>query len=148
MNAPRVDKGASLTKIVAIVVWLFGTIMTFNFMNQTTSGSWEFIQLAAISFGIQLVLTLGQSPIWTGSTKTWQISAMSLFCLVSDVLINFGGALSVMAQVDASGSIQAFSSTFFGTSADFPMWVKGMLALIVSIAIAGLPEYLWRLDMK
>lgn len=140
----------NFTRIMAIVVWLFGATLTYSFLDQATSDQLELIPLIALSLGTQIVLTLGQSPIWTSRNgkPTPQFIFMSMFCLITDVIINFGGAIDVAAQLDMVNSVQDISATFFGATPSWPTWVSGIIALIISIAIAGLPEYLYNLNSK
>lgn len=126
-------------KVGAAIIWITGAYMTREFLGQITpleSGA-----LLLWAFVIQVVLTLGQSPVWRGRGD-----AISYTCLIADAVINFGGVMFFMANIDDSGSVQALSGAFFGSSGEWPLFVKGLLALFFAAIIAGLPEYLWKLD--
>jgi len=140
----------SFTKLMAIVVWLFGAMLTYVFLGEAAGDMLDFVPLVALSLGTQIVLTLGQSPIWVSRAgkNTPQIVFMSTFCLVLDVIINFGGAIDVTSKLQVVDSVRDIFATFFGTTPSWPTWVSGIIALIVSAAIAGLPEYLYNLDNK
>lgn len=113
--------------------------MTYAALDQISSFTPGALFMATII--IQFVLTLGQSPVWTGRGNM-----LSYTCLLIDTVFNFGGCMAFMANVDQMGSVQSMGVTFFQWSGELPMPLKGVLALFIAAVIAGLPEYLWKLD--
>jgi len=125
-------------RIGAAVVWLIGAVMTYNFFAQTSDLGTGWLLLLTI--GVQIVLTLAQSPVWHGRG-----SLISYTAIAVDALINFGGVMYFVANIDQAGSTQALMSVF-GVSGGWPMPLKAVLAAFLSAVVAGLPEYLWRLN--
>ena len=126
-------------KVGAAVIWVIGAYMTYEFFGQITPLAAG--QLLLLTMAVQIVLTLGQSPVWRGRG-----SLISYALLAVDTVINFGGVMFFMANIDQAGSVQALSGALLGSSAPWPIFAKGLLALFFSAVIAGLPEFLWKLD--
>jgi hypothetical protein len=126
-------------KVGAGIIWTAGAVMTYQFFDQITSVEGPGILLVAIV--CQLVLTLAQGPVWRGRG-----GAIGYTALFIDAVINFGGVMFYLANIDQAGSVQAIMSSFFGMSGELPMIVKAVLALAIAAIVAGLPEYLWKLD--
>jgi hypothetical protein len=136
----RGGKGVSFSapKAAALVIWILGLGMTYAAINQMTTMNSFMAALLAVS--VQLALTVGQGPVWAGRGGVFAYSL-----LVIDAIINFGGVMAIFVNVDQVGSVQALQATFIGTSSMWPMWVKGIVALVISAGVAGLPEYFWSL---
>jgi hypothetical protein len=113
--------------------------MTYHALDQISNYSAG--ALFTMTVVLQLVLTLGQSPVWAGRG-----GMLSYVCLFIDATFNFGGVMSFMVNVDQMGSVQAMGATFFQWGGDLPLPLKGALALFLAAVIAGLPEYLWKMD--
>src|SRR5688500_12945520 len=107
-------------KIGAAVIWLTGAYMTYAAFDQMTP--WSPGSLFLMTAVTQIILTLGQSPVWRGRG-----GLIAYTCLLVDAVINFGGVMSFMVNVDAMGSVQSLGSTFFGWSGDLPLPMKGVL---------------------
>ena len=124
-------------KVAAVVVWLLGCFMTAVVITELTEvqGFGAFAAGAAL----QLVLTFTQSRVWSGRGDIIAYAALAV-----DAAINFGGVMSVIVNIDRVGSVQALTATMVGYSGAWPMWAKGLLALIIAALIAGLPEKLWK----
>lgn len=127
-------------KVAAGLIWGLGCFMTVAALSQAAPPEMSQGVIVGLALGLQVVLTLGQSPVWAGRG-----GLISYVLLATDAIINFGGTMAVLANIDDVGSVQAMSATFIGYSGEWPMVVKGVLALFVSAVIAGLPEYLWSL---
>jgi hypothetical protein len=127
-------------KIAAGLIWGLGCFMTIAALSQAAPPEMSGGAIMALAIGLQVVLTLGQSPVWAGRG-----GLISYVLLGTDAIINFGGTMAVLANIDDVGSVQAMTATFVGYGGEWPMFVKGLLALFVSAVIAGLPEYLWSL---
>lgn len=130
---------ASPAKIAAGIIWVMGCIMTYAAIDQMVD--WGSGAILMFALALQAVLTAGQSPVWRGRG-----SLISYALLLVDTIINFGGTMAVLVNVDDVGSVQALAATFAAYSGEWPLWIKGLLALGVSAMIAGLPEFLWKLD--
>lgn len=130
------DRG---TKIGAVVIWLIGTVMTYAALDQMTD--WEGGKTLMAAVALQVVLTVGQSPVWRGRG-----GVISYVMLAVDAVINFGGTMAILANIDQMGSVQAITATFLDYSGDWPGWLKGLLALVAAAFVAGLPEFLWHMD--
>jgi hypothetical protein len=130
--------GATLPgyRIIAGVIWATGLFMTFNFFDQITELGVGQTLLAAMV--CQVILTWGQSPVWSGRGGLIGWVALSL-----DALINFGGIMFFVANIDQAGSVIALAGSF-GVSGEWPMLVKAIIALVLSAIVAGLPEYFWK----
>lgn len=126
-------------KVGAGVIWVVGAVMTYQFFDQITEATGGGVLMVAVV--CQLVLTLAQGPVWRGRG-----GAISYAALFVDAVINFGGVMFYLANIDQAGSVQAIMSSFLGMSGEMPMIVKATLALIVAAIVAGLPEFLWKLD--
>lgn len=126
-------------KVGASIIWAVGAVMTYAALDQISDYSPG--GLFMLTIVIQIILTLAQSPVWRGRG-----TIIGYTCLAIDAIFNFGGTMSFMANLDQMGSVQAMASTFFSWSAELPMPLKGVIALFLSAIIAGLPEYLWKLD--
>ena len=123
-------------KIAAFVIWCLGVYMTNKFFEQMGFGGEYRVFLA---LAIQVVLTMGQGPVWAGRGNI-----LSYSLLFFDALINFGGCLAFSTGLDRAGSVQAFTGSFFSWNGDFPVLFEAIVALFIASLIAGLPEYLWK----
>jgi hypothetical protein len=123
-------------KIAGGVVWFLGVGMTYAAVDQMTA--WDSGATIFFAIGLQIALTLGQTPVWAGRGDVFSYAA-----LLTDSVINFGGVFAVLVNLDQMGSLQALTS-LVGFYGPWPMWVKGVVALAVSALVAGLPEYLWK----
>lgn len=126
-------------KVGSAIIWTVGAVMTYAAFDQISG--WSPGTLFIMTVVAQVILTLGQSPVWRGRGNL-----MSYTCLVVDAVINFGGVMAFMVNVDQMGSVQSLGATFFGWAGELPLPLKGGLALFFAAVIAGLPEFLWRLD--
>jgi hypothetical protein len=126
-------------KIGAGIIWGLGTFMTYRALDQMSD--WTNGTIFMIAIGLQIALTLGQSPVWRGRGHI-----IGYACLAIDAIFNFGGVLSFVINMDQMGSIHAMASTFFEMDSEMPGPMKGVIALFIAALIAGLPEYLWKLD--
>lgn len=140
-DAPRGGSKANLspTKISAGVIWTIGLIMTFAALDQAVE--WNGAQVLGASILIQIALTFGQSPVWRGRGDIF-----SYTLLITDAVINFGGTMAIMVNIDDVGSVQAISATFANYNGEWPIWIKGLIALVAAAFVAGLPEYLWKVS--
>jgi hypothetical protein len=124
-------------RIIAGVIWATGLFMTYNFLDQITElGAGQTVIAAVVC---QVILTWGQSPVWNGRGGLIGWVALSL-----DALINFGGIMFFVANIDQAGSVIALAGSFGADGGDWPMWVKAIIALVLSAIVAGLPEYFWK----
>ena len=125
-------------KIAAAIIWFIGLSMTAVVVTELAPGV-----SSATAFGagvaLQLVLTLVQSRVWAGRGDLFGYVALFI-----DALINFGGVMAIMVNVDRVGSVQAFTASTIGYAGAWPDPLKALLALAVACAIAGLPERLWK----
>lgn len=126
-------------KVGAGIIWIVGCVMTYAAIDQATPWPAGWVLVAAVA--LQVVLTVGQSPVWAGRG-----SLISFTLLALDTIINFGGTMAIFANLDDVGSVQALTATFGGFSGEWPMWIKGCVALFFAAVVAGLPEFLWKLD--
>lgn len=126
-------------KLGASIIWAIGCGMTYAALDQMTD--WGPGALFGFTIALQAVLTFGQSPVWSGRG-----SLISYVMLGIDAVINFGGTMAVLVNLDQMGSVQALSATFADYQGDWPMWLKGIIALLAAALVAGLPEFLWKLD--
>ena len=123
-------------KIVSVLVWALGCFMTHQFFLQIRFGG-EFTFLLAVV--VQLVLTVAQGPVWAGRGNIISYTALAL-----DALINFGGVLAFVSNIDQSGSFQAFTGSLIGWTGNLPFWFEGLAACFLSAIVAGAPEALWK----
>ena len=126
-------------KIAAGIIWCLGLIMTTAAMGQMMPWQNGLI-LFGLAVGLQITLTVGQAPVWEGRGSLFAYALLGI-----DTVVNFGGTMAVLVNVDQVGSVQALQATFLGGAGAWPMWAKGGLSLVVSAGIAGLPEYFWNL---
>jgi len=126
-------------KVAASIIWGIGCIMTYAALDQMTD--WNPGALFGLTLALQIILTVGQSPVWSGRG-----SMISYALLVVDAVINFGGTMAILVNIDQMGSAMALTATFTGWQGIWPMWIKGVLALVAAAIVAGLPEFLWKLD--
>ena len=138
MAATTMSRGPSVpgNRIVSVLVWGLGCYMTHQFFVQIRFGG-EFTFLLAVI--VQLVLTVAQGPVWAGRGNIVSYTALAL-----DALVNFGGVLSFVANVDQSGSFQAFTGSLIGWTGNLPFWFEGLAACFLSAIVAGAPEALWK----
>lgn len=132
---------------IAVLMWGTGLYMTYQFLYQIVGAGlgmgWTFIT----SLILQIILTYGQSPVWNG-----RFGAIGVTCLLVDALINFGGVMFFIANIDRAGSVVALVGSFGvqvsnvggAASLDWPMGVKAIIALVFAAMIAGLPEFFWK----
>lgn len=133
-SAPRGKVSAN--KLAGFVIWAIGCWMTYAFLDQVTDWGGATSLFAAVAG--QFLLTKGQSPVWRGD-----FSVIPVAFLAADAVINFGGCMAVLANIDQAGSVKALAATFVAYEGTWPMPVKGVLALFVASIVAGTPEYFW-----
>jgi len=126
-------------KLGGFAIWIVGAWMTYSALD--VMSGWSGMQLLLLTIILQIVFTLGQSPVWKGKGGIFGYAL-----LAADTLFNFGGVMSFVVSIDQVGSVQAMAATFFSMDSAMPVVLKGFIALFISAIIAGLPEYLWKLD--
>lgn len=126
-------------RIGATAIWMVGAWMTYAALD--VMSGWSGMQLLILTIILQIVFTLGQSPVWKGRGDIFGYTL-----LAADALFNFGGVMSFVVDIDKVGSVQAVAATFFSMDSAMPTMLKGVIALFIATIIAGLPEYLWKLD--
>lgn len=126
-------------RVAAGIIWCLGLVMTTAALGQMTPLLNGLI-LFGLAVGLQIALTVGQTPVWEGRGSLFAYVLLGI-----DTVINFGGTMAMLVNVDQVGSVQALQATFLGGAGAWPMWAKGVLALMVSAGIAGLPEYFWNI---
>jgi len=126
-------------KVAAGILWAIGCVMTYAALDQMTD--WNPGTLFGLTLALQWGLTAGQSPVWRGRGD-----AISYTLLAVDAVINFGGTMAILVNIDQMGSVQALTATFADYQGAWPMWLKGIVALVAAAIVAGLPEFLWKLD--
>ena len=124
------------SKLTSVMIWGVGCYMTHAFFTQMNFGGDYRLFLAVV---IQVVLSIGQSPVWSGRGNI-----LSWALLIADAVINFGGCMSFSAGLDKTGSVQALLGSFAGWTGDIPTFIEAFLALFIAAIVAGLPEYLWK----
>lgn len=126
-------------KLGGFAIWIVGAWMTYAALD--VMSGWSGLQLLLLTIVLQIVFTLGQSPVWKGRG-----SVFGYALLAADTLFNFGGVMAFIVDIDKVGSVQAMAATFLQMDSTMPLLLKGVIALFISALIAGLPEYLWKLD--
>jgi hypothetical protein len=139
-------KSIGIGKILAVLVWMLGLSTTIAFMvSLGINLGWFTYPFAFLaSLVLQGVLTYLESPIWDFEWK----KPASWFSLAVDVFINFSGSWIIVKAIPGSGPGKALQEVT-GWSIE-QLSRGGITAFIVvfvfSLALAALPEALWKSD--
>lgn len=123
------------SRIVAAGAWGIGVWTTHLFLNVLTSGlQWTLVA----AFLLQIVMTAGESPLWRGRVRWFNI-----VILILDAITNVGGFFSYLIRLDQTDSWAAFNAGL-GLNGGISPLAALVVALALGIIVAATPAFLWR----
>jgi hypothetical protein len=123
-------------KVAAGLIWLIGLWTTEAFIRQIgfADSTW------LIAICVQAGLTGAQSAFWNH-----RATILAAIAVTIDTLINFGGLYPYLFNIPGTDTYLQLQRAFpLLVPATPPVWLIGVIALIICAAIAGLPELIWR----
>jgi hypothetical protein len=126
----------SPNRIAAVVVWCGGCAATYGFISGAIAAPWWLAIIVAVC--AQGVLTLAERPTLHG-----KVSLLGAAALTLDTALNAGGLYVPMTRLGATPTGQMFADVF-GTDAALSKTAALVVAWVLGLFIAGLPEQLWR----
>jgi hypothetical protein len=137
-----IDAWHKMPVLAGVLLWLVEVYMAYNFVTPLMPSSSGFF-VALMAFIIQIALTAGQMPVFEGRG-----GMLSYVCLFIGAVINFGGVMSLMVNIDQVGSVQALQASFGGTPGPWPIQAKAFMGLVFSAILCPTPEYLISLGRR
>jgi hypothetical protein len=122
-----------------MTVWLVGVYTTTQALIGL--GVNEGIYATGGAFGLQLIFTIGQRPLWRGT----KYSFVGFSFVGFDTFFNFGGVWPLAKNIDKTPSWTS-SVEALQMASEPPDIVKVGFAIIVSLLIAGGVEWLWFME--
>lgn len=122
-------------RVAAVVVWMIGAYATALGLNQMNMNP-----VLALLVGpfIQLVLTICERPMW----RKRRYNIVAVIVVIVDIFFNYGGVWPFSQNLDKTGAWIGLTSSL-GTADAAPAISKVVFTLMISIAIAAAPEWLW-----
>lgn len=133
----------SANKIAAIVAWIGGVFTTWLFFHVAIPEMpWYIAAVAA--FLIQWVLTLAERPLWRFLLKRagGRLAGVAIVVTLLDGLLNAAGIYPFTSRLAQTG-LGAMLSEVFGVQATISAQPSFLIALLIGLLVASLPEALW-----
>jgi hypothetical protein len=139
-ETPWYNRLSTANKVAAIIIWLVGAVATMT--NLQAMGM---IPLNAKigAFAAQAVFTIVEIYLWRGIEFHWAAIVVTFI----DAFFNFGGVYPYASMLDKTPSWKAANDAM-GTNQSLPLFIMTVCAIIISLLIAGAPEWLWRRDNR
>lgn len=129
-------KGTAGGKVVAVLAWCVGVWATVEFLNGLSDSTGSQLILAAAL--VQAIFTWGESPIWSGRGRWWNVGM-----LVLDTLTNIGGLFFFVMRIDQTESWAALNIGL-GTSGGLNPLAALVISGVLGVLLAATPEFLWK----
>lgn len=133
----------SWSKIAAILAWLGGVFTTWLFFRAAMPELPWLIGLVAAAL-VQWTLTLAEKPLWRYLLKRsgGRLAAVAIVMTLIDALLNAAGIYpftSRLAQTDLGRML----AEVFGVQAAMAAQPSFLIAFLIGLLVASLPEALW-----
>src|SRR5262245_18868219 len=125
----------SPNRVAAIIVWLVGgytTALAFGEMGAT----WYVANVGGLL--AQAVFTVIELPVW----RRARLGFVGSTVVSLDAFFNFGGVWQYVTNIDKTTAWHAVNEAS-GTNQPLPFITKVVIAVLLSLAIAAAPEWLW-----
>lgn len=129
-------KGAIGGKLVACAAWGVAVWATVEFLNGLTDTTGN--QLFLWAAFLQAVMTWGESPVWSGKARWWNIAVLAI-----DTIINIGGLFFFVLRLDKTESWEAFNQAL-GTTGGINPLAALVVSAMLGLLLAASPEFLWK----
>lgn len=131
------------SKYAAIIAWLGGVFTTYLFFHVAMPEMPLLVAIAAAAI-IQWTLTLAERPLWRSLLKRsgGKFAGVAIVVTVVDALLNAAGVYPFtnrLAQTDLGRML----SDVFGVQAQMGTRAAFLVAFLIGLLVASLPEALW-----
>jgi len=136
-------RALSASKIAAIVAWLAGVFTTWLFFHRAMPELPVIVGVVAAA-GVQWMLTLAEKPLWRYVLKRsgGRLAGIAVVMTLLDALLNAAGVYpftSRLAQTDLGQML----AEVFGVQAAISAQPSFLVAFLIGLLLASLPEALW-----
>lgn len=143
-EAPVVQRRSlQWSKIAAVVAWLGGVFTTYLFVHVAMPELPVIIAIIVAAVG-QWTLTLAERPLWRALLKRsgGRMAGVAIVVTIIDALLNAAGVYpftSRLAQTDMGRML----AEVFGVQAAMGTRAAFLVAFLIGLLVASLPEALW-----
>ena len=136
-------RALSWSKIAAIAAWIGGVFTTYLFFHAAMPELPNLVTLAAATV-VQWTLTLAERPLWRFLLKRsgGRMAGVAIVITLIDALLNAAGVYpftSRLAQTDLGRML----AEVFGVQAAMSAQPSFLVAFLIGLLVASLPEALW-----
>lgn len=136
-------KALPWSKTAAIAAWLGGVFTTYLFFHAAMPELPNLVALAAATL-VQWTLTLAERPLWRFLLKRsgGRMAGVAIVITLLDALLNAAGVYpftSRLAQTDLGRML----AEVFGVQAAMSAQPSFLVAFLIGLLVASLPEALW-----
>ncbi len=130
-------------KVAAFLAWFGGVFTTWLFFQAAIAELPWFIALTAAGL-IQWMLTLAEKPLWRYLLKRGggKLSGVALIVTLLDASLNAAGIYPFTSRLAQTGVGQMFAEVF-NVQAAVSAQPSFLLAFLIGLLLASLPEALW-----
>lgn len=140
-SATGARSGRGAYRIVGAVIWFIGAYTTYAVVD-VLAGDLAWYWTVAAALLAQAALTALEHPIWTNMRRAnW----LNWGALVTDAAINASGALVIVSRIPDT-PVWALLEGAVGKEIVMGTMAYIIIALVVGVALAAMPEGLWRAD--
>lgn len=136
----------SWNRVAGIVAWLIGVYFTWRFFTAADpTVHWLIMAIAAGL--VQWVLTLVERPLWRRLARKPGAKLVPLAFIVTiiDGLINGAGIYPLTGRIAQTG-VGKMIADLFRVEPQLSTQGAIILAIVLGLIVAGLPEALWQYD--
>jgi hypothetical protein len=136
----------SWNRVAGIVAWLVGVFFTYRFFIAAEPGASPLVAAGAAAL-IQWVLTLVERPLWRrlASKPGAKLVPLAIVVTIIDGLLNGAGIYPFTGRIAQTG-LGKMIADLFGVQPQLSTQSAIILAIVLGLILAGLPEALWQYD--
>jgi hypothetical protein len=131
------------SRIASAVAWIGGVFTTYLFVATAAASIPWYISLIAACV-IQWVLTIAEKPLWRVMLrrKGGKFVILGVLMTCVDGVFNAAGIYPYVGRL-AQTNVGTMLAEVLGVSQTMGTRASFLLAFVIGLVIAGLPEYLW-----
>lgn len=142
-DTPQQRSGIVWNRVASAIAWLLGTFTTYLFFARAMPEVGVLVNVVIAALG-QWLLTIAERPLWRFllRRKGGRFVALGLVVTLFDGLLNAGGLYPYMTKFAATDVGKMIAEVLKVEQAMTPTSAF-LLAFLLGVIVAGLPEYLW-----
>lgn len=136
----------SWNRVAGIIAWLIGVYFTWRFFVAAEPAvSWILAAVAAAL--VQWVLTLVERPLWRRLARKpgAKLVPLAIIVTILDGLLNGAGIYPMTGRIAQTG-VGKMIADLFAVQPQLSTQAAVILAIVLGLVVAGLPEALWQYD--